>query len=125
MPGVARPGQRREEDQGQKAEDRGDDIGDLRASAGGHRHRGLRQAANDEEASEQTAQDVGGSVRNQFMVRVDFAAALQCRGLRSAERLGIADQHDGKRAGCQFQQDGAVEVGQDEVRQPEGRSPRR
>jgi len=33
------------------------------------------------------------------VVRIDVAATLHCRGLCPAERLGIADQHDGKRAG--------------------------
>jgi hypothetical protein len=87
------------------------------AGAGGHGHRGLGQAANDEEAAEEAAQDVGGPVRNKFLVRIDVATALQRRGLRSAERLGIANQHNGERAGDKFQRDWRVEVGQAEVRQ--------
>ena len=50
-------------------------------------------------------------VRDQFLVRVDIATALHCRSLRSAERLGIADQHDGKRARQEVPQYRKVEVG--------------
>ncbi len=64
-----------------------------------------------------TAQNVGGPVRDQLLVRIDVAAALHGRGLRAAERLGIADQHDGERAGHELLQHRGVEVGQDEVRQ--------
>ena len=111
------PEQRRQQDQGQEAKERGDKIGELGAGAGGHRHRGLGQAADDEEAAEEAAQDVGGPVRDQLLVRVDVAAALHRRRLCSAERLGIADQHDGERAGREFPQDRGVKVGQGEVRQ--------
>ena len=99
------------QNQREEAEDRGDEVGDLGAGAGGHGHGGLGQAADDEEAAEKAAQDVGGPVRDQLLVRIDVAAALHRRGLRSAKRLGIADQHDGKRAGREFLQDRRVKVG--------------
>ena len=111
------PEQRRQQDQGQEAKDGGDEIGELGAGAGGHGHGGLGQAADDEKAAEKAAQDVGGPVRDQLLVRVDVAAALHRRGLCPAERLGVADQHDGERAGRELPQDSEVEVGQDEVRQ--------
>ena len=79
-------------------------LASLGAGAGGHGHGGLGQAADDEEAAEEAAQDIGGPVRDQLLVRIDVAAALHRRGLGSAERLGIADQHDGKRAGRELLQ---------------------
>jgi len=60
-------------------------------------------------------------VRDQLLVRVDVAAALQRRRLRPAKRLGVADQDDGECAGREFPQDTEVKVGQDEVRQAEAR----
>ena len=48
---------------------------------------------------------------DQLLVRIDFAAALHRRGFCSAERLGIAHQHNGKRAGREFVQDRRVKVG--------------
>src|SRR6516225_1351244 len=95
------PEQRGQENQRQQAKDRRHDISELRAAAGSHGYGGLGEAANDEEAAEQPAQDVGGSMRDQFLVRIDFAAALHGCGLGRAERLGIADQDDGKRSGSE------------------------
>ena len=118
------PEQRRQQNQGEEAKDRRDEVGELGAGAGGHRHGGLGQAADDEEAAEKAAQDVGGPVRDQLLVRVDVAAALHRRGLGPAERLGIADQHDGERAGRELLQYCGVEVGQREVGQA-GREDRR
>src|SRR5215467_14586966 len=74
-------------------------VGELGARTGGHGQRSLRQTANNEKAVEKAAQDIGRPVRDQFLVRVDIATALHRRSLRSAESLGIADQHDGERAG--------------------------
>ena len=111
------PEQRRQQNQGEEAKDRGDEIGELGAGAGGHGHGGLGQAADDEEAAEKAAQDIGGPVGDQLLVRIDVAAALHRRGLCPAERLGIADQHDGERAGRELLQDCRVEVGQGEVGQ--------
>ena len=68
--------------------------------AGSHCDGGFGQAADNEETAEKAAQDIGGPVRDQLLIRVDVAAALHCRGLCPAECFGIADQHDGKRAGC-------------------------
>ena len=111
------PEQRRQQNQREEAKDRCDEVGELGAGAGGHGHGGLGQAADDEEAAEQAAQDVGGPVRDQLLVRIDVAAALHRRGLCPAERLGIADQHDGERAGRELLQYCRVEVGQREVGQ--------
>ena len=118
------PEQRRQQNQGEEAKDCGDEVGELGAGAGGHGDGGLGQAADNEETAEKTAQDIGGPVRDQLLVRIDVAAALHCRGLCPAERLGIADQHDGERAGCELLQYCRVEVGQREVRQA-GRKARR
>jgi hypothetical protein len=79
--------------------------------ARGHRHGGLGQAADDEEAAKETAQNIGGPVRDQLLVRIDVAAALRRRGLCRAERLGIAYQHDGERAGRELLQYRKVELG--------------
>ena len=92
-----------------------DKIGELGMGAGTHGDRGLGQAADDEETAEQATQNIGGPVRDQLLVRIDVAAALHRRGLCPAERLGIADQHDGERAGHKLPQYGRVEVGQREV----------
>jgi hypothetical protein len=43
--------------------------------------------------AEQAAQHPGGRVGHQFLVRIDIAAVMPRRGLRAAERLGVADQH--------------------------------
>jgi hypothetical protein len=99
-----------------KQNDRCDEVGELGAGAGGHGHRGLGQAADDEEAAEEAAQNIGGPVRNELLVRIDVAAGLHCRGVCPAERLGIADQHDGERAGRELLQYRKVELGQGEVR---------
>jgi hypothetical protein len=56
-------------------------------------------------------------VRDQLLVGVDIAAALHCRALRSPERLGIADQYDGERAGRELPQYCGIKVGESEVRQ--------
>src|SRR6516225_8550157 len=111
------PEQRGQENQRQQAKNRRDDIGKLRAAAGSHGYGGLGEAANDEEAAEQPTQDVGGPMRNQLLVRIDFAATLHCCGVRRAERLGITDQYDGERSGSELSQYGGVKLGQREVRQ--------
>jgi hypothetical protein len=54
--------QRGQENQREQAKDRGHDIGELRAAASRHGYGGLGEAADDEEAAEETAQDVGGSM---------------------------------------------------------------
>jgi len=50
-------------------------------------------------------------VCDELLVRIEVAAALHCCGLCSAERLGIADEHDGQRAGHEFLQFYGVELG--------------
>jgi len=51
------------------------------AGAGGHRDRGLGQAADDQEAAEHAAQNIGGPVSDELLVRIDVAAALHGRSL--------------------------------------------
>ena len=100
-----------------KAKDRTDEIGKLGARTGGHSYGSLGQTADNEKATEQTAQNIGRPVRDQLLVRVDIAATLHCRGLRSTERLGIADQHDGERAGRELPQYCRIKVGESEMKQ--------
>jgi hypothetical protein len=54
--------QRRQQDQGEETQQRGDQVSNLGAGAGGQGDGGLRQTADGEEAAEQPAQDVGGPV---------------------------------------------------------------
>ena len=54
-------------------------------------------------------------MRDQLLVRIDVAAALHRRGLCPAEGLGIPDQHDGERTGCELLQYCGVDVGQREM----------
>jgi hypothetical protein len=105
------PEQRRQQNQREEAKDRCDEIGELGAGAGGHGHGSLGQAADHEEAAEKTAQNIGGPVRDQLLVRIDVATALHCRRLCPTERLGIADQHDGECTGHEVAQFCRVEVG--------------
>ena len=86
--------QRRQQNQGQEAKQRGGKIGELGARASSHGHRGLGQAADGEKTPEEAAQDVGRPVRDQLLVRVYIAPTLHRRGLCAPKRLGIADQHD-------------------------------
>ena len=65
------------------------------AGAGGHRDRGLGQAADDQEAAEQAAQNIGGPVGDELLVRIGVAAALHGRGL-CPKGLGVANQRDGE-----------------------------
>jgi hypothetical protein len=59
-------------------------------------------------------------VCDEFLVGIDVAAGLYRRGLCTTERLGIADQHNGKRAGHAVLQFCRVELGQREVGQAGG-----
>jgi hypothetical protein len=54
---------------------------------------------------------------DQLLVRIDFAAALDGRGLCRAERFGVADQYYGERAGSELPQYRGVKLGRREVRQ--------
>ncbi len=110
--------QRRQKDQRQKAKGCGDEVGDLGAGAGGHRDRGLGQAADHEKAAKEPGRDIGRSVRDQLLVRVDIAAALHRRSLGRAQRLGIADEHDRQRTRRKLPQYGGVENRQRQMRQP-------
>ena len=69
---------------------------------------------------------LAGPVRDQLLVGIDGAAALHGCRLCPAERLGIADQHDGERAGREILQDRKVERGQarGEAGRTGGRRPR-
>ena len=51
----------------------------------------VAMAADDEETAEDAAQNIGGPMRNQLLVRIDVAAALHGSCLCPAERLGITD----------------------------------
>jgi hypothetical protein len=77
---VACPEQWRQKYQPEERQHRRDQIGELGTGAGGHGDRGLGQTANDEEPAEEAAQNIGGSVRDQFLVWIDVTAALHCRG---------------------------------------------
>ena len=121
--------QRRQRDQGDEAEDGGDEVGKLGAGSCGDRDGGLRQAADDEEAAEQAAQDVGGAMCDQLLVRVDLTAIPHCRSLGTAERLGIADQHDGERTRDELAEQARIdprpaEVGQAGRQCPDHADPR-
>jgi hypothetical protein len=47
-----------------------------------------------QEPAEEAAQDVGGPLRDQFLVRIDVATVMDSRGLLAAERLGVAERID-------------------------------
>ena len=53
-------------------------------------------------SAEEAAQDVCRPVSDQLLVWIDAAAVLHRCGLRSAKRLSVANQHDGKRARQKF-----------------------
>ena len=63
--------QRGQQNQGEEAKDRGHQIRKLGAGARRHGHGSLGQAADDEEAAEEAAQDIGGPVGDQLLVRID------------------------------------------------------
>src|SRR5262252_8689291 len=63
-----------------------------------------------EKSPEKAAQYICWSVCHQFLVRIDVAAALYSRRFRCAERLRVADQHNGERTRCQLVQYCGVEV---------------
>ena len=96
--GCGRQEQRRQENQCEKAKRCGNEVGQLGSRPGRHAYRCLGQAADDKETAEQAAKDVCRPVSDKLLVWIDAAAVLHRCGLRSAKRLGVANQHDGKRA---------------------------
>src|SRR5262249_57650522 len=84
---------------------------------GGGGQGGLETPANSENPPERAAQVVAGSVGNQLWVGINVTATLQSRCLGCAERLGVADQHDGERTRRKLAQYRGVQVWQRQVGQ--------
>ena len=59
--------------------------------------RGLRQAAVDDEAADETRRAVRHSLRDELLVRVDLVAVLARDAPRGSERLRVADEDDRQR----------------------------